>query len=97
MGRILFHNFNVENKNDLAVQIGLSQLKSFMSSAGSQSESLEDVRDLEGLSALAQVKIKTDPTYGDKNEISYFKPYKDSPKTKEKEQMGFDPGESLPF
>lgn len=101
-GRVLWHNFNVENKNPKAVEIGLQQLKGFLLAAGNESDEVKDVRELEGLSATAHVKIQADPTgvYGDKNVISYFKAWDGAKKTKSKKEaatVGFDADEKLPF
>lgn len=71
--RILFHMFNIKNKNAQATEIGLSQLKSFMKCAGAKDFNIKSVSVLEGMQALAVVKTKTD-SYGEKNVISYFKP-----------------------
>jgi hypothetical protein len=72
-GRTLFNMFNIANQNPKAVEIGLSQLKSFMKAAGVTDLKLNSVLDLVGLRALAVVKVKTDD-FGEKSTISYFKP-----------------------
>lgn len=74
-GRKVFTNFNINNPNEKAQQIGLGQLKSFIKSSNGK---IEDVgksvpESLVNLMAKASVKIKKDDKYGDKNEISYFK------------------------
>jgi hypothetical protein len=72
-GRSLFMMFNIKNKNAQAVNIGHQQLKSFMKAAGFTDFVIKAVSDLEGASATAVVKNKTDD-YGEKAVISYFKP-----------------------
>lgn len=72
-GRSLFHMFNIKNDNPKAVEIGLSQLKSFMKCAGKTTFNLSSVSDLLGLKAIAVVKTRTDD-FGEKSVISFFKP-----------------------
>lgn len=72
-GKNIYHMFNIKNDSVQAVEIGLSQLKSLMKCAGCKEFKLQTVKSLEGLKALAVVKIKTD-AYGEKNVISFFKP-----------------------
>lgn len=72
-GRKLFTMFNIKNPNEKAVQIGMSQLKSFMKASGLESFVLRNVTDLEGMRCSVGVKIKED-SYGKKNNISYYKP-----------------------
>jgi Protein of unknown function (DUF669) len=80
VGRKIFHTFNTKNPNEKAVQIGLGQLKSFMTCAGKKDpNSLKSVEDLLGLSALATVKIEKSEDYGDKNKITSFKPLSAKP------------------
>jgi hypothetical protein len=72
-GRNLFMMFNIKNENEQAVKIGLQQLKGFMQAAGFTSFVVQSVTDLEGATATAVVKNKTDD-YDEKAVISYFKP-----------------------
>jgi len=72
-GRFLFQMFNIKNANPKAVEIGLSQLKTFMKCAGVQDFKLTSALDLVGLKALAAVKTRTDD-FGEKSVISFFKP-----------------------
>lgn len=82
-GKAIFHNFNIENPNDKAVQIGLGQLKSFLKSSGYHNpEELSSVSDLEGLKAMANVKIRSSEQYGDSNDISSFSKIKQEDKDK---------------
>lgn len=77
-GRFLFTTFNIKNDNPKAVEIGMSQLKTFCKVSGRGDKPLSDVTQLVGYKATAVVKIKEDATYGDKNVVSYFKPYKEA-------------------
>jgi len=72
-GKFIFHSFNIKNDNPKAVEIGMGQLKSFMSCAGFTNFALKSVTDLCGKKATAVVKIKNDPNYGEQSVISYFK------------------------
>ncbi len=74
-GRFLFTMFNIKNKNPEATAIGLSQLKTFCKVSGRGDKPLTDVTQLVGFKAVAVVKTKED-SYGEKNVVSYFKPYK---------------------
>ncbi len=74
-GRFLFTMFNIKNKNPEAVKIGMSQLKTFLNVCGRGAAPLTDVTQLVGFKAVAVVKTKED-SYGEKNVVSYFKPYK---------------------
>lgn len=72
-GRVFFSNFNIMNKSDKAVQIGMAQLKSLLMCAGSQGFVLKDPADLVGLECLVKLKIRTSDQYGDQNEVASFK------------------------
>ena len=73
-GRTIFHNFNIANDSQKAVEIGLQQLKSFLKcSTGADVGKVTDVGDLLGLTCPAVVKIRKDENYGDSNVVSYFK------------------------
>lgn len=87
MGRSIFMMFNIKNRNEKAVEIGLQQLKAFLKSSGSTELHIKSVEQLEGLMAMAVVKTKTDD-FGEKNVISYFKPI-DPTKVESKEEIPF--------
>lgn len=72
-GRFIFQSFTIKNDNPKAVEIGLSQLKSFIRCAGLNIEVLNDVLDLVAGKVSAKVKIQPDTGYGEQNKISYFK------------------------
>ena len=74
-GRVLWHNFNIKNKSDMAVQIGMGQLKKFMAASDGvlNPNNLENVSDLIGFPVQAKLKIKRDDTYGDSNVVTSFK------------------------
>jgi hypothetical protein len=81
-GRTLFTMFNIKNQNVKAVEIGLSQLKTFCKVSGRGDKPLTDVVSLVGFKVNAVCKVKTD-SYGDKTVVSYFKPFsqtEDKPK-----------------
>ena len=71
VGRKLWTQFNVVNQNPEAESIGRGELKVFMLAAGANADKLDDVADLQGLEAVATVKVKTDD-WGTKNEVQWF-------------------------
>jgi hypothetical protein len=72
-GRKIFTNFNVENANPKAVEIGLAQLKSLLETAGYPNPNkLGGVDELCGLRVGVKTKTRKDETYGDRTEVSYF-------------------------
>lgn len=72
-GRKIFQNFNVVNPNPKAVEIGMKQLKSFLTCCKfSNPNKLERVDDLVGLRCYVKTKIKKDAEYGDRAEVHYF-------------------------
>ena len=74
--RKVWHNFNIENPNPTAVEIGMSQLKSFLTySEAKTPETFTGVEQLYGLycGAFIMTKKSTDPQYADQNEIKTFK------------------------
>jgi len=87
--RKVFHNFNIKNPSEKAVEIGLSQLKSMLLSAGKSDPNLEKVEDLYGLTCQAKIRIKQDETYGARNEISYFKIDRQGPEDSNTEDIPF--------
>ena len=87
-GERVFTMFNIKNKNDKAVTIGLQQLKSMMLASGAESFVLNSVNDLLGLKCIIKVDIKEDD-FGIKNVI---KGYKSLPAREE-----LTSSDSLPF
>lgn len=71
-GRKLWERFNIQNPNEKAVEIGKKQLKKLLVSAGANPV-LSDVNELCGLTAVANVAVKTDPQWGDSNEVRFFR------------------------
>lgn len=72
-GRKIFNNFNVENQNPKAVEIGLAQLKSLLETAGyPDPNKLGGIDELCGLRVGVKTKTRKDDTYGDRPEVSYF-------------------------
>lgn len=74
-GRKLWSQFNVKNDNPKAVEIGRGQMKSFFVAAGLTPEQIKkvDTASFIGQTAVANVKVEKDETYGDKNVITSFK------------------------
>jgi hypothetical protein len=71
-GRKVFHNFNVENSNAKAVEIGMGQIKSLLENAGKNADKLESAQALCGLTVGVKTKTNKSEQYGDKTEVSYF-------------------------
>ena len=72
-GRMVFHNYNMSG-NEKAVEISRGQLKSLLK-CGGKPLTIEGPQEFLDIIVTASIKIKSDDTYGDKNVISYFKPY----------------------
>lgn len=74
-GRKIFNQFNIENANPQATQIGLGQLKSMIKAFGHKNPNrLESCAELLGLKGNVRVKIKDDPQYGAQANIMAFTP-----------------------
>lgn len=73
-GRKLWANYNVQNANPKAVEIALSQMKSFFLCAGAKESQLSTLTpdSFAGQAAIAVVDVQTD-NYGDKNVIKGWK------------------------
>lgn len=81
-GQIVYHNFNIKNKNDKATEIGRGQMKAFMRVAGkADPNKLKSPEELVGLSATISIKMddKGDG-YGAQPRITSFT---SAPKAKE--------------
>jgi Flp pilus assembly CpaE family ATPase len=73
-GQTIWHMFNIENKSQKATDIGRAQLKEFMRVGGKlDPNTLNDVTELCGLTALARVKIQSSDNYGEQPRITSFK------------------------
>lgn len=72
-GRFVWHNFNIKNKNEQAVNIGLQQLKTFLLSGGRSGNALVSPTQMIGLKTEAWIKIKENPPFDTANRISSFK------------------------
>lgn len=70
--RTIFNMFNIKNRNEKAVQIGLGQLKKFLVASNVSSMQISSPHDLEGMSCVVTTKIKNDD-FGDKVTITNFK------------------------
>lgn len=72
-GRKIFTNFNIKNKSEKAVEIGLGQLKSLLEQAKYKGDMEKFTpSNLNGLLVGVKTKTKNDPAYGDKVEVSYY-------------------------
>jgi len=71
-GRKVFDNMSIRHTNQMAVEIALSKIKSFLKAAGAKSLKLETVGDYCGYKAIAVIKHRE--FNGNKQaSISYFK------------------------
>lgn len=94
--RKLWMNFNIENANPKAVEIGLEQLKSLGECAGADTDKMETLSDLLELEVTAMVKITpASGSYSEKNEIHYFIPKEIT--TKSKSTFSFYDKDLMPF
>lgn len=74
-GRMVFDQFNIQNANPQAVQIGLSQLKGMMKAFGHPNPNrLESVTELVGLKGIITTKIESSPGYDDQARVKSYKP-----------------------
>lgn len=74
-GRNIFDQFNIQNANPQATQIGLGQLKGMMKAFGHPNPNrLESVTELQGLRGLVVTKIEDSPGYGDQVRVKAYKP-----------------------
>ena len=88
--RVIFHNFNVENANQKATEIGLGQLKSLLECSGyATPDNLISVEDLVGLRVGVKTRVGKDTGYGEKAEISYFYKLDGATPTQAEENLPF--------
>jgi hypothetical protein len=73
--RKFWFNFNIVNKNDQAVRIGLGNLKSMIIASGATTTKVTDASQIVGLECLVKLKVVTD-SYGESNEVTTFKKLK---------------------
>lgn len=75
-GRKLWNNYiyKMASGESKATAITASAIKSMCKCAGREA-SFREIQDLLGMKVTVSTKISSDPTYGDKAEISFFKPY----------------------
>ena len=71
--RKLFHNFNIKNANEQAVQIGLSEIKALIVASGATTTKISSPDQLIGLECDVKLKIVKEDGYEDKNRIVAFK------------------------
>lgn len=71
--RKIFNQFNIDNANAQAVQIGLGQLKGMMKAFGHPNPNkLTSTQELVGLKGVARVKVEEDPGYGPQARIKSY-------------------------
>lgn len=72
--RKLWHNFNIKNPNEQAVEIGLQQIKDMLTAAQSKlaDGTLNSVSELKGLRMQVNVKHEVSESYGTQARINYF-------------------------
>lgn len=70
----VFENFNIQNRNDEAVRIGLGRLKNLMEAAGATSFAISDTSQLRGLAVTGEVGIRSEEGFDDRNVIRSFLP-----------------------
>jgi hypothetical protein len=75
-GRVLFDQFNIENANPKAAQIGLGQLKTMMKAFGHKNPNmLKSSEELIGLKGIVAVKVVDDGgSYGPQTRVRAYKP-----------------------
>ena len=74
-GRKIFVMYNIKNPSEVAVKVGLGQLKALLMAANVSSLQLNDVSELFGLIVMAKVDIKDEKEYGKKNVIKAYSLY----------------------
>ena len=67
-GRKFWEIYNIKNKSEKAVQIGLGNIKQLILAAGGNAGKFDDEQALLGLEAMVKLKVVTDD-YGEKNKI----------------------------
>lgn len=73
--RKVFTQYNMENANAQAVQIGLGQLKGMMKAFGHKNPNrLESTDELVGLKGVIRVKVEEDPGYGPQARVKSYAP-----------------------
>jgi len=72
-GRKFWEMFNIQNKNEKAVQIGLGRIKSLIVAAGGSPGLFNDEQALVGLECMVKLTVKTDE-HGEKNRVVGFSP-----------------------
>lgn len=70
-GRKFWHLFNIANSNEMAVQIGLGQIKSLVVASGASLSRFTSPEQLIGLECAVNLGVKSDE-YGDKNVAKSF-------------------------
>lgn len=75
-GRMVWHTLNLDNPSKEAVNIAKNETATIINQIYGEGKDVESIKQLQkmitGKRVEAQIKIRKDDTYGDKNEISYF-------------------------
>ena len=71
--RKLFHNFNIKNKSEEAVKIGLSEIKALIVASGASTTKITSPEQIIGLECDVKIKVVKEEGYEDKNRIIAFK------------------------
>ena len=79
-GRKIFVNYNIENDNATAVEIGLRELKSWLQACNKATNgqmSMERVYECVGLEFVGRIGVSKskNPAYDDQNKIAKYKPH----------------------
>lgn len=78
-GRVIFDQINIQNASQQAQEIGQRQLSDLSRACGFAANP-QDSQEFHGIPIRARVKVKSDPQYGDRNEIArYLEPDETAP------------------
>lgn len=73
-GRRFWELLNLNNPNHTAREIANRSLNSICHACGKLRSSIRDTEELHGIPMRVKLNVKTDAQYGDKNEVSAYKP-----------------------
>lgn len=72
-GRKFWDQLNIRNPNEIAQRIALQSMKKICEAAGVGA--ITDSEELHEKPIYVKLKVKSDPNYGDKNEVKGYRPY----------------------
>jgi hypothetical protein len=87
-GRLVFVNYNIENPSQVAVDIGMSQLKQVCEAVGKPK--FENLYELHGSPILLTLAIKRDEKYGDSNIVKRAESLTGSPAARPTDDFSSD-------